>query len=242
MPVEIDLRRKVEEATRLIDIGKESYGSVAKRFGVGKATVYRWHIDRLTRELEERRRNLKEVEGQLRQLRLDFNSLEGKYREKKESLEEEYKKRKSALEGEIAKLRKEVEIISQQRETMKYVFERRGLTWKHGLALLKKVVVLRAEEARCHVMIKGLTQIANGKKKEIGEIEPTLKRLKLRVAEEQESLSKLSKARFECESWLQIELPVLQQQKQKLMTEVNALESMKKHLTGEFRKFTEENF
>ena len=163
-----------------------------------------------------------------------MRELEGRLRQK-ESLEEEYKKRKSALEGEIAKLRKEVEIISQQKETMKYVFEKRGLTWEQGLALLQKVVSLRAEEAQCRVMVEGLSRIANAKKKEIAEVEPVLKRLRQRQMEEQKTIKNLERYRFEQERWLNIALPALKEEEQRLLSEVHKLETARTHLKKEFK-------
>lgn len=174
MPVSIDLRGKVEKATRMIGAG-ESYASVAKHFGVGKATVYRWHIDRLTRELEKRRREIAELEGRSKVLRSDFDSFEGKYRKKKQVLEEEYKKRKSVLDGEIGKLRKEAEAV-------KASFEARDLGWEEGVGLLKQVRDLGAERESLRGEIAKLKADVSNWEGEATQARSTLLQLKMQLS------------------------------------------------------------
>ena len=81
-----DLRKKIEEATRLIDEGKESYGSLAKRFGVSKSTVYLIHEKRLEKEIER----LKEVKDryhrEIRELTQKFEKIKRDLAEKEKNL------------------------------------------------------------------------------------------------------------------------------------------------------------
>ena len=82
MPVSIDLRRMIEEDTRLIEAGEESYGSLAERHGVPKSTVYRIHTKRLEREAENAKRRLSGLDEKIAGRLEDFKGLEEKYRRK----------------------------------------------------------------------------------------------------------------------------------------------------------------
>ncbi len=138
MPIPIDLREKIEEATRLIETGKESYGSIAKRFGVSKSTVFCWHIQRLSKEVEERRKAKELLEKRIGDLKAGHGLLEAEYANKREGLEEAYRKRREELENEISRLRQEAKAI-------KASLEGQGIPWEEGVRLLKEVSSLRRE-------------------------------------------------------------------------------------------------
>lgn len=63
-----DLRKKIEEEIKLIEEGKETYGSVARKYGVRKSTVHYIHEQKLRREIEQLKALIEEYERNVRHL------------------------------------------------------------------------------------------------------------------------------------------------------------------------------
>lgn len=216
MPVPIAIKDKVQEALKLIDVHRESYSTLAKRFGVGKATVYRWHIDRLSNEIEARKREMVELEGKLKVLHSDFASIEGKYRKKTKVLDEEYKKKKSVLEGEIEKLKRETEAI-------KACFKARGLSWEQGIAIVKGVSDLTEEAVNLQNKVSELkTQFSSWSAK--------ANRMLTRVGELTREREDLQGAVRTYTKWLGTEGPRIEGYKARLEGSVIRLENQKRGL------------
>ncbi|GEM_PF-3723975 len=95
------MRRKIEQDTRLIESGEESYGSLAERYGVSKSTIYRIHIKKLRRLVEKAKQELGTLRREKEKLQADFEGLHQKYQRKNEELQKKHEERKRELEAEI---------------------------------------------------------------------------------------------------------------------------------------------
>ena len=141
MPVPMDVRKKIEQDLRLIESGEESYGSLAERYGVSKSTIFRMHIKKLRRLVDEAKEELKVLKQKKGRLQAGFEGLEEKYRRKNSQLNKRHEEKKEKLEREIEKLR-------QERKGVKEAFEKRGVTWEQGVQIVKDVSDLRGESSK----------------------------------------------------------------------------------------------
>ncbi|MEM2614179.1 MAG: hypothetical protein QXO15_08150 [Nitrososphaerota archaeon] len=134
-------QEELEEAFKLLDEGKASFRDLESKLGIPKSTLQRWYAKRLENMIEERRRALADLEQKLSRLQMKYSMLKNEYEEKSRILEEEYNKRRKRLEGEIEKLKKDYEII-------KASFERQGISWDEGIAIIAEIALLREEKER----------------------------------------------------------------------------------------------
>lgn len=230
MPVPMDVRKKIEEDLRLIESGKQSYGSLAERYGLSKSTVFRMHIKKLKRLVEKAKEELKTLKQEKQKLQGDFEGLEEGYQRKNSQLNKRHEEKKERLEGEIRKLR-------QERKGVKEAFENLGLDWDEGIRILKEVSDLRFERVKVQKELEGYRQLIENKKRELDETERTVKRLRAVERKEQQTVKKLSEQHSAYLSWLQLEAPILEERRRELKAEVDGLESTKKRLEKEFKAF-----
>lgn len=218
--------KKLEEAFRLLDGGKESFRSLEAKLGVSKSTLQRWYISWLDKRVEERKRILAEVEGKISKLTLEFNKLERKYDEKNRILEENCRKKKAVLEEEIAKLKREA-------ETIKATFERQNLSWEEGMNMLKDALSLRdmvarlRDEATC---LEGLVKQTRLSQSELEKRRENLGKV----------VSALSSTYLSYMNWLQTQAPRLEQLKRQLSNDIKGLNMQKTELENEISKLKEE--
>lgn len=225
MPVSVEWG-KVREVLGLIEDGKLSYATAGKRLGVGKATVYRWHLKKLEGELGEAGEKLKALKQKEEELRRDFEGLEGKYRERREALEGDYEKRRSALEEEIETLKKEAEAIESS-------FKARGLSLKEGIKLLGEAASLRDEQ-------EALKAEISKRKAEVLSWEGKAKQTRLSLLQLEkereglrEAVSSLGSTYYSYMDWLQTEAPRMERYKAQLEGSVRNLEVRKAELEKE---------
>ena len=109
-------QKRIEEAFRLLEGGKESFRSLEAKLGIPKSTLQRWYSLWLEKRVEERKKVIAELEQRISELRKELNELENK---------------KKNLEGGIEELKK--------------VFERQGIPLEEGMKMLREVKDLREE-------------------------------------------------------------------------------------------------
>ena len=109
-------QKRIEEAFRLLEVGKESFRSLEAKLGIPKSTLQRWYSLWLEKRVEERKKVIAELEQRISELRKELNELENK---------------KKNLEGGIEELKK--------------VFERQGIPLEEGMKMLREVKDLREE-------------------------------------------------------------------------------------------------
>lgn len=210
-----ELRERIKEATRRIDAGEISYDKLKDEFGVGVATVYRCHVGRLEEDVNRLRKNL-------------------------DTVSHTYKETVKRLYTERDQLKEEIATLTQQKEELAHMFKDRNLTWQQGLSLLKDVSDLRFERVKVKKELEGYDKLIKQQEKIAGEKKMTIQRLQHRLEELKGEVTAWNKTRFEYESWFQFEYPELQQQRERLIAEVNTLKGMKEHLEKEFREFIED--
>ncbi|MDW8023112.1 MAG: hypothetical protein RMJ15_05185 [Nitrososphaerota archaeon] len=215
-------QKRLEEAFRLLDAGKESLRSLEAKLGVSKSTLQRWYISWLDKRVEERKKALTEVEDKISKLTLEFNKLERKYDEKNRILEEAYRKKKAHLEEEIAKLRREA-------ETIKAIFERQKLSWEEGMNILKDAASLRGMVIRLRSEASSLEDLVKQTRLSISELEKRRENLS-------EVVSALSSTYSSYMNWLQTEAPRLERLKKQLSNDIKGLNVQKTSLENEIAK------
>lgn len=220
MPLPVDWG-KVEEALKLIEAGKESYGSAGKRLGVGKTTLYRWHVKKLKKELEEAKGELAAFERKREKLQADLEGLEERYRRKNEELQKEHEERKQRLKAEI-------DALIQQREMVKEAFERMGVTWEQGVQIVKDVGDLRGETSKLQ---RDLTRL----RREVSRWEERAKKARSSFLQLEMQLSNLRGAVREKEA----ELSYLTNQAISAAGKLYAIEAEKRRLSETVKAFKE---
>jgi chromosome segregation ATPase len=233
MPIPIELRRKVEEALKLIEEGRESYESIARRFGIGKATVFRWHIEGLSKEVEQRTKALVELEGKLKALRSEYETIEAKYKEKREALENDYEKRHEELEGAIEKLK-------QDAEAVKAFFENQGLSWEEGVAIVKNIASLREELKTLKSEIPKLKSEASNWQTRVNGARLALHHLEKEEKRLREAVSNMRLGYLSYMNWFKAEAPKLEQYKSQLQESIKTLEGQALSVREEIDKLQKE--
>lgn len=219
-------QKKLEEAFRLLDAGRESLRSLEAKLGVSKSTLQRWYISWLDKRVEERKKALKIVEDKISRLTLEFNKLESKYDEKNKLLEEAYRKKKANLEEEIAKLRRGAENI-------KAAFERQHLSLEEGLNILKDAASLRGTVAKLRNEASSLDGLVKKSRLSLSQLEERRENLSRVV-------SALSSTYSSYMNWLQTEAPKLERLKIQLTNDIRGLNTQKTGLENEITKLKEE--
>jgi len=219
-------QKRIEEAFRLLEAGKESFRSLEAKLGVPKSTLQRWYTMWLEKRIEERRKALTEIEGKISKLSSELSELESRFNRKRGLLEEKYKAEKASLEKEISALKREAAKV-------KSVFEAQGFTFEEGLKILGEVKSLRDEKES----LKG--QIAK-LRAEIPSLESHVKHARLTVLQLekgreslQNAISSLSLTYRGYLWWLQSEKPKIEQQKTQLENTIKSLKEHKARLESE---------
>jgi len=217
-------QKKLEEAFRLLEAGKESFRSLEAKLGFSKSTLHRWYFSRLEKRVEERKKELVEVEGKISNLMLEFSKLEGKYKEKNRLLEEDYSKRKVGLEEEIAKLKGETEAVKAQ-------FEKQGLVWVDGVKILKETCDLRSEKELLQGEISNLKAEAEGWREKVKQERLIASQLEIERKRLNGAVSGLSSTYRYYLGWIQYQAPNIERYKAQL-------EKLKAELEGEVKQKT----
>ncbi|MEM4976986.1 MAG: hypothetical protein QXT64_06665, partial [Desulfurococcaceae archaeon] len=169
-------------------------------------------MKRLERRIEERRRELADLEQKVSKLQMEFNTLKERYEQQHRALTEEYRKRRAELEGEIERLRRDSEAI-------RAAFERQGISWDEGVAIVVNVASLKEENEKLRAEASRL-QLLN---KELKDYYEVLYREVVRIQSIYNSWV----------YWRQNELPKLEKAKSQLQQSIKALEDQKLKLTEE---------
>ncbi|MEM1540934.1 MAG: hypothetical protein QXW82_07570 [Candidatus Bathyarchaeia archaeon] len=160
---------------------------------------------------------------------MEFNTLKNKYEQQHRVLTEEYKKRKAILEGEIERLKRDSEAI-------RAAFERQGLSWDEGVAIVAEIASLREESERLKGEASMLKMEASRSQNKISQLKLNIQRL---LEAEQKLQKSVSNLRWKCSSymeWFKTEAPKLEQYKSQLQQSIKTLEDQKLKLTEEIAK------
>ncbi|MEM4862989.1 MAG: hypothetical protein QW706_07435 [Candidatus Nezhaarchaeales archaeon] len=212
-------REELEEAFKLLDEGKTSFRDLESKLGVPKSTLHKWYLKRLERRIEERRRELADLEQKVSKLQMEFNTLKERYEQQHRALTEEYRKRRAELEGEIERLRRDSEAI-------RAAFERQGISWDEGVAIVVNVASLKEENEKLRAENEKLRAEASRLQllnKELKDYYEVLYREVVRIQSIYNSWV----------YWRQNELPKLEKAKSQLQQSIKALEDQKLKLTEE---------
>jgi len=226
-------QKRLEEAFRLLDAGKESLRSLEAKLGVSKSTLQRWYISWLDNRVEERKKALKEVEDKISRLTLEFNRLESVFDEKNRILEEAYRKKKANLEEEIAKLRRET-------ITIKAAFERQGMSWDEGIKIVANTASLKKERELLKNEVSKLERETLGYRNTLKQLKFNIQRLKEDELKLQKAVFTLKAAYHSYVNWFKTEAPKLERYKSQLQESIKTLESDTSKLQEEKHRLVEE--
>ncbi|MEM4851297.1 MAG: hypothetical protein QXT15_04080, partial [Desulfurococcaceae archaeon] len=195
-------------------------------------------MKRLERRIEERRKELADLEQKVSRLQMEFNTLKDKYEQQHRALTEEYRKRRdrkrrAELEGEIERLKRDSEVI-------RAAFERQGLSWDEGVTIVANVASLKKENEKLKAEASRL-QLLN---KELKDNYEMFYREAVRIQSiynswvywQQNDLPKLEKTK----SQLQQSIKALEDQKLKLTEEIDELQQAKAQLQASLNALKDE--
>ncbi|MEM3566838.1 MAG: hypothetical protein QXK18_08245, partial [Candidatus Bathyarchaeia archaeon] len=196
------------------------------KLGVPKSTLQRWYAKRLERRIEERRKTLADLEQKISKLQMEFNTLKNKYEQKHRVLTEEYRARKAKLEGEIERLKRDSEAI-------RAAFERQGISWNEGLAIVANTSSLRNEQEKLKGEISKLKMEASSCQNMLNQVKLNIQRLQEDELKLKKAVSTMRATYRSYTNWFKTEAPKLEQCKSQLQQSIKALENQKLKITKE---------
>ncbi|MEM4645710.1 MAG: hypothetical protein QW421_06145 [Archaeoglobaceae archaeon] len=208
-------REKLEEAFRLLDEGKASYRDLESRLGIPKSTLQRWYAKRLEKIIEERKKELIDLEQKISKLQMEFSSLKKKYEEKIRVLEEEYSKKRKSL------------------EEIKALFEKQGISLDEGLKILSSVVSLKKEHEILRDKVEKLKNEASSRENRIKILRNDEMMYYGIISRLQAEISRLQAEYNSWVYWWRNELPELEKTKSQLQNSIKMLEDKKLGLMAE---------
>ena len=135
------MKKQIQESLKLVDSGDTSYGEIAKQFNVGKASVYRFHVEMLQKQVAAAKDALVQLEGKSKRARADLETLTLKYQEESTRLDKNFENHKAILGGQLDKIKEEIARIKGQVES-------RGISWNKFFEIVKEIKNLQAEKKR----------------------------------------------------------------------------------------------
>ncbi|MCR8454631.1 MAG: hypothetical protein NDP13_06565 [Crenarchaeota archaeon] len=199
----------------MLNEGKASFRDLESRLGIPKSTLQRWYAKRLEKIIEERKKELIDLEQKISKLQMEFSSLKKKYEEKIRVLEEEYSKKRKSL------------------EEIKAFFEKQGISLDEGLKILSSVVSLKKEHEILRDKVERLKNEASSRENRIKILRNDEMMYYGIISRLQAEISRLQAEYNSWVYWQQNELPELEKTKSQLQNSIKMLEDKKLGLMAE---------